>query len=64
LVGDADGVVVVPAGRALDIVGAAEEVTAAEDRIREAVAGGEPLLVARERLGYHDLQSRQPGGGG
>ncbi|MEZ5406888.1 MAG: hypothetical protein R2761_02620 [Acidimicrobiales bacterium] len=45
---------------ATDIVTAAEEVTAAEDRIREAVAGGEPLLVVRERLRYHDLQSRQP----
>ena len=41
---------------------AVEEVTAAEDRIREAVAGGEPLLVVRERLRYHDLQSRQRAG--
>lgn len=64
LVGDADGVVVVPAVRAADIVAAAEEVTAAEDRIREAVTGGEPLLVVRERLRYHDLQSRRPGSGG
>ena len=42
-----------------DIVSAAEEITATEDRIREAVAGGEPLLVVRERLRYHDLQTKQ-----
>jgi 4-hydroxy-4-methyl-2-oxoglutarate aldolase len=58
--GDADGVVVVP-GVAVDaVLAAAEEVTAAEDRIRAAVADGEPLLAARERLRYHDLQARTP----
>jgi regulator of RNase E activity RraA len=56
--GDADGVVVVPAGAVDAVLAAAEEVTAAEDRIRAAVAAGEPLLAARERLRYHDLQSR------
>lgn len=61
IVGDADGVLVIPAVRVDDIVAAAEEITAAEDRIRDAVAGGEPLLVVRDRLRYHDLQSRRPG---
>lgn len=59
IVGDADGVVVVPDVRVDDILTAAEEITAAEDRIREAVAGGEPLLVVRERLRYHDLQTKR-----
>lgn len=59
IVGDADGIVVVPASRADDVVAAAEEITATEDRIREAVAGGEPLLAVRERLRYHDLQTKR-----
>jgi len=59
IVGDADGVVVLPDVRIADLLDAAEEITAAEDRIRDAVAGGEPLLVVRERLRYHDLQSRR-----
>jgi regulator of RNase E activity RraA len=56
--GDADGVVVVPPVAVERVLAAAEEITAAEDRIRDAVAAGEPLLAARERLRYHDLQSR------
>ena len=59
IVGDADGVVVVPAVRADDLIAAAEEITAAEDRIRDAVAGGEPLLTVRDRLRYHDLQTKR-----
>jgi regulator of RNase E activity RraA len=58
--GDADGVVVVPAVAVDAVLAAAEEVTTAEDRIRAAVADGEPLLAARERLRYHDLQARTP----
>jgi 4-hydroxy-4-methyl-2-oxoglutarate aldolase len=58
IVGDADGVVVVPVARAADVVAAAEEITATEDRIRDAVAGGQPLLAARQRLRYHDLQTK------
>ena len=59
IVGDADGVVVVPAARADDIIAAAEEITATEDRIREAVGGGAPLLAVRQRLHYHDLQTKR-----
>jgi regulator of RNase E activity RraA len=59
IVGDADGIVVVPATRADDIVTAAEEITATEDRIRDAVGGGEALVAARERLRYHDLQTKR-----
>jgi 4-hydroxy-4-methyl-2-oxoglutarate aldolase len=59
IVGDVDGVVVVPAVRVDDIVAVAEDVTASENRIREAVAQGEALLAVRQRLGYHDLQTRR-----
>ena len=59
IVGDADGVVVVPSARAVEIVSAAEEITATEDRIREAVATGEPLVTVRDRLRYHDLQAKR-----
>jgi len=59
IVGDGDGVVVVPASRAGDIVAAAEEIAAAEERIREAVADREPLVAARKRLHYHDLQTKR-----
>jgi 4-hydroxy-4-methyl-2-oxoglutarate aldolase len=59
IVGDADGIVIVPATRADDIVTAAEEITATEDRIRDAVASGDPLHAARQRLHYHDLQTKR-----
>lgn len=59
VVGDADGVVVVPDIRVEDVLAAAEEINATEDRIRDAVAGGEPLLAVRSRLGYHDLQTKR-----
>jgi regulator of RNase E activity RraA len=59
IVGDADGVVVVPSARAEEIVSAAEEITTTEDRIREAVATGEPLVAVRDRLRYHDLQTKR-----
>ena len=59
VVGDADGVVVVPDVRVEDVLAAAEEINATEDRIRDAVAGGEPLLAVRSRLGYHDLQTKR-----
>jgi len=59
IVGDADGVVVVPSARAEEIVSAAEEITATEDRISEAVATGEPLVTVRDRLRYHGLQTKR-----
>jgi regulator of RNase E activity RraA len=58
LVGDTDGVVVVPAVRADQVIAAAEEIAAVEDGIRAAVARGGRLVDIRERLRYHDLQSR------
>lgn len=56
VVGDADGVCVVPAAHAQEVERVAREIAAAEDRIRVAIAAGEPLARARSRTGYHDLQ--------
>lgn len=58
LVGDGDGVVVLPAARLEDILGAAREIAATEARIRDAVLAGERLDEARARLRYHALQTR------
>jgi 4-hydroxy-4-methyl-2-oxoglutarate aldolase len=59
VVGDADGVVSVPRAREDDVLAAAAEIAAAEDRIRAAVEAGERLDEARKREGYHRLQSRR-----
>jgi 4-hydroxy-4-methyl-2-oxoglutarate aldolase len=59
LLGDADGVVAVPAARAAEVLAAAEEIEAAEDRIRAAVMAGADLRAARAAAGYHSLQTRR-----
>jgi regulator of RNase E activity RraA len=64
LIGDTDGVVVVPAARVHDVLAAAEEITGVEDRIRAAVANGQPLVETRQQVGYHDLQTRTDGSRG
>jgi regulator of RNase E activity RraA len=56
VLGDADGVVVVPASRHREVARVAREIAAAEDRIRRAIAAGESLAEARLRTGYHKLQ--------
>ncbi len=56
--GDADGVVVLPREHERAIIGAAEEIQAAEERIRQAVRDGGSLREARERFSYHALQTR------
>ena len=58
LVGNADGVVVIPREREDEILDIAEGIEAAETMIREAVAGGMSLREAREQMGYHALQSK------
>jgi 4-hydroxy-4-methyl-2-oxoglutarate aldolase len=63
VVGDRDGIVVLPASSLAEIVDLAESIETTEGRIREAVRSGERLDAARERLGYHLLQ-RHTGSGG
>jgi 4-hydroxy-4-methyl-2-oxoglutarate aldolase len=59
LVGDADGVLVIPAARLDDVLAAAEEIAAAEEHIVAAVGRGESLNQAREQFSYHALQTRR-----
>ena len=57
--GDADGVVVIPKEHEEAVLSAADEIAAAEERIREATRGGARLDETRERFRYHQLQTRQ-----
>jgi regulator of RNase E activity RraA len=59
LLGDADGVVVVPAEREQDVLDIATEIEQAEAVIRQEVQRGASLREARTRLGYHTLQTRR-----
>src|SRR5882757_343026 len=59
LLGDGDGVVVVPAARADEVLETAERIDLAEAGIRAAVEAGTPLGEARRAAGYHDLQRRR-----
>lgn len=56
LLGDGDGLVVVPAVSADEVLAAAEEIDRAEEAIRTAVDAGTSLRDARRTVGYHDLQ--------
>jgi regulator of RNase E activity RraA len=58
ILGDGDGVLVVPQARAAELIKTAKLIRGAEDDIREALAYGATLRAARERVGYHSLQSR------
>jgi regulator of RNase E activity RraA len=57
LLGDADGVLAVPAARADEVCQLATAIGDAEDRIRAAVLAGSTLARARAEHGYHALQS-------
>lgn len=61
--GDGDGLVAIPAVRVEQVIAVAREVQSAEDRIRAAIDRGVPLREARAAVGYHALQTRQPGAG-
>lgn len=58
IVADANGVVVVPRGRASEVAAVARQIEAVEADIRAEVAQGKTLREAREALGYHTLQRR------
>ena len=55
--GDADVVVVVPRALRERVLADAEEITAREDTIREAIRAGARLDEARRMQRYHALQS-------
>jgi 4-hydroxy-4-methyl-2-oxoglutarate aldolase len=61
MLGDGDGLVVIPASRADDVLGAAESIEHAEETIRAAVEAGASLNEARRNAGYHDLQHHTTG---
>ncbi|MFI8090703.1 RraA family protein [Streptomyces sp. NPDC086080] len=58
LLGDADGVVVLPTSRAAEIVDVARTIAEAEEHIRALVEQGRSLVDARREYGYHSLQTR------
>ncbi|PFH29665.1 RraA family protein [Burkholderia sp. JKS000303] len=58
VVADANGVVIVPRGRAREVAQAARQIEEVESRIREQIARGKTLGDARAALGYHTLQSK------
>lgn len=59
LVGDPDGVLVIPREHEEAVLAAAEEIHEAEEHIRAAVRGGMRLDEARKQFKYHQLQTRQ-----
>lgn len=56
--GDSDGVIIIPAAREDEVLQIAEEIDAAEGKIRNAIAGGMRLDEARQKMQYHLLQRR------
>jgi len=58
LMGDADGVVAIPADRVEEVLLLAEQIERVEDQIRASVKAGMRLDQARAQLGYHALQTK------
>jgi len=58
VVADANGVVVVPRGRAREVAETARKIEENESRIREQIASGKTLGEARAAMGYHTLQRK------
>jgi len=58
MLGDWDGVVVVPKDRITEVADVATRIEQAEDRIRAAVERGERLDLVRQNQGYHVLQTK------
>lgn len=58
VVADANGVVIIPRGRAREVARVSAEVEQSEESIRELIAGGASIAEARQKLGYHTLQRR------
>ncbi|MCG7404596.1 MULTISPECIES: RraA family protein [Caballeronia] len=58
VVADANGVVIVPRGRAREVAQIAREIEEVESHIRKQIAHGKSLGDARAALGYHTLQTK------
>ncbi len=58
VVADANGVVIVPRGRAREVAEAARSIEGVEATIRERLAQGATIREARAALGYHLLQRK------
>lgn len=56
---DADGVAAVPAAQAERITGTAEAIERTESAVVAAARAGATLRAAREKFGYHTLQTRR-----
>lgn len=59
LVGDCDGVVVIPREREDEVRAAADRIFAAEEQIEQLLAEGMSIREARAQARYHSLQSRK-----
>ncbi len=59
LVGDPDGVLVIPREHEDAVLASAEQIHTAEEHIRSAVRGGMRLDEARQQHNYHQLQTRE-----
>jgi 4-hydroxy-4-methyl-2-oxoglutarate aldolase len=57
VVGDGDGLVVIPQGREEEVLAVSREITEAEERIRGEIEAGSRLDEARKRHRYFQLQS-------
>ena len=58
VVGDADGVVVIPKEREQEVLETALSIEQAEEHIRQAIEQGSRLDEARKQFGYHNLQHK------
>jgi 4-hydroxy-4-methyl-2-oxoglutarate aldolase len=56
LLGGADGLLAIPAGRGTEVLDVAGDIAMSEERIRAMVTAGDRLDQARASVGYHHLQ--------
>ncbi|HWF08549.1 MAG TPA: RraA family protein [Bryobacteraceae bacterium] len=57
--GDSDGVIVIPKAHEENVLRVAEEIDQVEGQILKAVREGSRLIEARQRFGYHTLQTKR-----
>ena len=59
ILGDDSGALVVPKEKAEEVLALARHIEEVEQQIIAEVKSGSPLKAAREKLGYHKLQSKE-----